>query len=39
MAPKRKTPKKDPCWEGYEQIGFKEKNGKRVPNCVSKKKK
>lgn len=25
---------KDPCWKGYEQIGYKEKNGKRVPNCV-----
>lgn len=24
----------DPCWEGYEMIGFKEKNGKKVPNCV-----
>ena len=23
-----------PCWEGYEQIGMKEKNGKMVPNCV-----
>jgi hypothetical protein len=25
---------KAPCWEGYEQIGFKMKNGKKVPNCV-----
>jgi hypothetical protein len=24
----------DPCWEGYKQIGMKEKNGKMVPNCV-----
>jgi hypothetical protein len=24
----------DPCWEGYEMIGFKMKNGKKVPNCV-----
>lgn len=24
----------DPCWEGYEQQGMKEKNGKKVPNCV-----
>ena len=24
----------DPCWDGYEQIGMKEKNGKKVPNCV-----
>lgn len=25
---------KDPCWDGYEQIGMKEKKGKEVPNCV-----
>jgi Zn-finger nucleic acid-binding protein len=25
-----------PCWEGYEQIGWKNKDGKRVPNCVPK---
>ena len=24
----------DPCWEGYQQFGMKEKNGKQVPNCV-----
>ncbi len=24
----------DPCWEGYEQIGMKELDGKMVPNCV-----
>ena len=24
----------DPCWSGYKQVGTKEKNGKRVPNCV-----
>lgn len=29
--------KKTPCWEGYEAIGMKEKNGKKVPNCVPKK--
>lgn len=22
------------CWEGYKQIGMKEKGGKMVPNCV-----
>jgi hypothetical protein len=22
------------CWEGYEQIGMKEKDGRMVPNCV-----
>lgn len=25
---------KKPCYDGYEMIGFKIKNGKRVPNCV-----
>ena len=29
-------PDSDPCWEGYEQFGMKEKNGKEVPNCVPK---
>jgi hypothetical protein len=24
----------DACWEGYEPIGMKEKDGKLVPNCV-----
>jgi hypothetical protein len=24
----------DPCWKGYEQIGTKTKNGRKVPNCV-----
>ena len=24
------------CWEGYEQIGMKDKDGKQVPNCVPK---
>jgi hypothetical protein len=23
-----------PCWEGYEQFGMKEKNGRKVPNCI-----
>lgn len=22
------------CWDGYTQVGMKEKNGKQVPNCV-----
>ena len=26
--------KDDPCWEGYEMVGFKDKDGKKVPNCV-----
>tara|TARA_B100001063_G_scaffold238956_1_gene261818 strand:+ start:970 stop:1422 length:453 start_codon:yes stop_codon:yes gene_type:complete len=25
---------KGPCWPGYKQVGFKTKNGKKVPNCV-----
>jgi hypothetical protein len=25
---------KAPCWDGYEMVGFKIKDGKRVPNCV-----
>jgi len=25
---------KDPCWKGYEMVGHKKKNGKKVPNCV-----
>jgi len=25
---------KAPCWDGYEQIGTKTKDGKEVPNCV-----
>jgi hypothetical protein len=24
----------DPCWSGYEMVGMKSKNGKKVPNCV-----
>ena len=26
----------NPCWDGYEMIGTKEKDGVRVPNCVKK---
>lgn len=22
------------CWAGYKQVGMKDKNGRRVPNCV-----
>jgi hypothetical protein len=25
---------KSPCWDGYKQVGMKEKNGRMVPNCV-----
>jgi hypothetical protein len=24
----------DPCWKGYTQVGMKDKNGRKVPNCV-----
>lgn len=24
----------DPCWDGYTMVGTKNKNGKKVPNCV-----
>lgn len=24
----------DPCWENYEQLGMKMKDGEKVPNCV-----
>ena len=24
----------DPCWKGYKQVGMKDKDGKKVPNCV-----
>jgi hypothetical protein len=30
---------KGPCWEGYEMVGMKTKNGRKVPNCVPKTKK
>jgi hypothetical protein len=26
----------DPCWDDYEMVGMKKKNGKEVPNCVPK---
>lgn len=29
-----KTELEEPCWPGYEMIGWKTKDGKRVPNCV-----
>ena len=31
---KLSTDLKEPCWDGYEQIGTKIKDGKEVPNCV-----
>ena len=44
MANKKKDTQKskdkkstDPCWDGYEKVGIKIKEGKKVPNCVPKK--
>lgn len=34
MATSKKKSSGDPCWEGYEQVGMKMKNGKLVPDCV-----
>lgn len=28
--------KANPCWDGYEMVGWKNKGGKKVPNCVPK---
>ena len=35
MAKKRM---KNPCWKGFIAYGMKNKIGKKVPNCVPKKK-
>ena len=34
---KAATKKADPCWDGYEKVGTKNKAGKSVPNCVPEK--
>lgn len=34
LEEKKSSTLKDACWSGYEAIGMKEKNGKKVPNCV-----
>jgi hypothetical protein len=34
MPCKKHAELKAPCTEGYEMIGMKEKNGRKVPNCV-----
>ena len=31
-----KEEEENPCWDGYEMVGMKEKDGKEVPNCVPK---
>jgi hypothetical protein len=30
------TSEEDPCWDDYEMVGMKDKDGKKVPNCVPK---
>lgn len=30
----RKESVDEACWTGYKQVGLKDKNGKKVPNCV-----
>lgn len=32
--PVKEEAKSDPCWKGYEMVGMKDKNGRKVPNCV-----
>jgi len=34
MQEEKKMKGEDPCWTGYEMVGMKDKNGKKVPNCV-----
>lgn len=34
LSEKKKEGLSDACWSGYEAIGMKMKNGKKVPNCV-----
>ena len=31
---RRKMKGDNPCWDGYEMVGHKTKDGKKVPNCV-----
>lgn len=33
----KKMKGEDPCWDNYEMVGTKQKNGREVPNCVPKK--
>jgi hypothetical protein len=30
--------KQGPCWSNYEMVGMKTKGGRKVPNCVPRKK-
>jgi hypothetical protein len=33
-----KKKKKTPCWDSHKMVGLKMKSGRKVPNCVPKKK-
>ena len=33
---KKTLNEENPCWDGYEMVGMKMKDGKEVPNCVPK---
>ena len=33
-ANEEKDDLEDACWKGYKAVGLKDKNGKKVPNCV-----
>lgn len=36
-ATRQAKSEEDPCWEGYEMFGMKDKDGKKVPNCIPQK--
>jgi hypothetical protein len=38
LATRQAKSEGDPCWEGYEMFGMKEKGDKKVPNCIPQKK-
>lgn len=35
---KKKKGLEKSCWKSYKAVGLKDKGGKKVPNCVPKKK-
>lgn len=36
ISAKEEEEDEDPCWDDYEQMGMKTKDGKEVPNCIPK---
>lgn len=34
LGEEEETAPKNVCWKNYKMVGFKNKNGKKVPNCV-----